>query len=431
MDITIYRSLLAIDPNTNFPISTNYILSTDGYGDLQWQNVIDNISSVNPYLGNLSTTIYNLSNEFLTFSNGLIPGTVTLSNLFSTTEGIYNPERYISSGHLISTTISLTSGQFYNSVFNSTNLGLGTLGYVSSTQLESTVVGLGTIGYISSLSLYSSLNGLGTLGYASTSFVRNIVANLGSSNYVSTASLISSINNLGSLDYVSSASLFSTVTFTNNALFSTTADILNKKQNIYLNQAGCLVIGGSNINVTISTISSFYFYNTFNNSTILYRGNNSNVTPYIPPASYDFYVSSLDTQLSNFSSYINPRTTISLEVYPNIIFPQITTNCNSQIYDVKSFLQYNGSTLNILSETKFIAMNNNTSNIFQQPLRLTIPGKFLDNGVRRFYNSPYLLTHQFVNVFASNLNVGFTSNNLLLSFYSTSSYYLSIQNIAP
>ena len=39
MDFTIYRSLLAIDPKTNLPISTNFILSTDGLGELSWQNV--------------------------------------------------------------------------------------------------------------------------------------------------------------------------------------------------------------------------------------------------------------------------------------------------------------------------------------------------------------------------------------------------------
>ena len=76
-------------------------------------------------------------------------------------------------------------------------------------------------------------------------------------------------------------------------------------------------------------------------------------------------------------------------------------------------------------------MNNNASNLFQQPLRLNIPGNYFDNGVRTFYTSPYLLTHRFINVFASNTNIGFTSNNVNLFFDSTSSYYLSIQNIAP
>ena len=423
MDLTLYRSLLAIDPRTNYPISTNYILSTDGVGDLQWQSVIDNISSVNPYLGNLSTTIYSLSNQFLTFSNGLIPGTVTIPNLTSTTAGIYDPKIYISTGNLFSTSASLLSSILIFNTISSV--------YISSAQLQSTVIGLGTIGYLSAPTLYSTIRGLGTLGYVSTSYVINIINNLGSSNYISTASLVSSINNLGSLQYVSSASLFSTAITANNALFSTTADILNKRQNIYLNQAGALIISGSNVNVTISSISSYYFYKTFYNSSITYRGNNNLVSPLIPAGSYDFYVSSLDTQLNNFSSYINSKTSINLEVYPNIIFPQITTNCNSQIYHVSSFLQYNGSSINILHQTKFISMNNNSSNLFQQPIRINIPGNYLDNGVRTFYTSPYLLTHRFVNVFASNTNVGFTSNNVNLYFDSTSSYYLSIQNIAP
>ena len=69
MDLTIYRSLLAIDPTTNYPISTNYILSTDGYGDLQWQNILDNISSQSLYLGYLPSTISGFF--FIAVSNAL------------------------------------------------------------------------------------------------------------------------------------------------------------------------------------------------------------------------------------------------------------------------------------------------------------------------------------------------------------------------
>ena len=35
-DLLIFRSLFAIDSNTNLPVSTQYILATDGIGGLQW-----------------------------------------------------------------------------------------------------------------------------------------------------------------------------------------------------------------------------------------------------------------------------------------------------------------------------------------------------------------------------------------------------------
>lgn len=425
MDITIFRSLLGIDPKTNYPISTNYILSTDGFGDLQWQNVLDNISSQNFYLGYLPSTINGLSNQVVAFSTGQLPGTLSTPNLTSTVSWLIDPIRYISSGNLISTTQSIINGTFFNSLVTDANNNLGSIGYISSSQLQSTVVGLGTFGYVSSSTIYSTLTGLGTLGYVSTSYLNNIINNLGSSNYISTASLVSSINNLGSLGYVSSASLFSSINSVNNALFSTTTDILENKQNIYLNATGSLVLGGSNINVTISTVTNFYFYNSFFNSSIKYKGNNSLYTGY--NSDYDIYVSTLDTQLDRFSSYTTNTTNLSLDIYPNIIFPQINTNSNPRIYHVSSFIQYNGSTINIQHQTKFLAMNNSASNLFQGNLRINIPGSIINNN----YNYPYLLNHRFINSYAFDTNVGFATSNVEIFMDSTSSYYLSIQNIAP
>jgi len=425
MDLTIYRSLLAINPATNYPISTNYILSTDGFGDLQWQNILDNISSQSYYLSYLPSTISGLSNQIVAFSTGQLPGTLSTPNLTSTVSWFIDPVRYISAGNLISTTHSIINGTFFNSLVTNANDNLGSIGYISSTQLQSTVVGLGTYGYMSSSTVYSTITGLGTLGYVSTSYLTNIIQNLGSINYISTASLVSSINNLGSLGYVSSASLFSSIISVNNSLFSTTADILENKQNIYLNTAGSLVFGGSNINVTISTVTNFYFYNSFFNSSIKYKGNNNLYTGY--NSGYDIYVSTLDTQLDRFSSYTTNTTNLSLEVYPNIIFPQINTNSNPQIYHVSSFIQYNGSTINLQQQTKFLSMNNSGSNLFQQKLRINIPGSIINNN----YTYPYLLNHRFIDSYASNTNVGFNTSNVEIFMDSTSSYYLSIQNIAP
>ena len=97
-----------------------------------------------------------------------------------------------------------------------------------------------------------------------------------------------------------------------------------------------------------------------------------------------------------------------------------------KIFHVSSFLTYNTSTINILHQTKFIANNTNASNIFQQPIRLNIPGKFMSN-----YLHPYVLSHRIIDAYAYGANVGFVNRDVGLFFDSTTSYYLSIQNIAP
>ena len=227
MDATLYRSLLAIDPKTNYPISTNYILSTDGFGDIVWQNVVNNISSIDNNVGYLPSTINNISTQLYNLETGFLSGSLNTLNLVSTVDG------------------------------------LGSAGYISSFSFTSTINNLGSYGYVSSSTLTSSLIGLATFGYVSSSSLTSSLIGLGSFGYTSTLTLQSTINGLGNLGYVSSASLFSTITTVNNNLISSSTDLFNKKQNIYLNTAGALVIAGSNINVTVSTISSFYFYNTF------------------------------------------------------------------------------------------------------------------------------------------------------------------------
>ena len=428
MDATLYRSLLAIDPRTNYPISTNYIISTDGFGDIVWQNSLSNIYSTDNNVGYLPSTINSLSTQMYNLEAGFLSGSLNTLNLVSTVNGL-GSIGYISTLVYASTLNGLgTYGYVSSSTLTSSLIGLGTFGYVSTLSHYSTTIGLGTLGYISSLSLQSTTIGLGTFGYASSLSLQSTVVGLGTSGYISSLTFQSTINGLGTLGYVSSASLISSVIGVNNNLVSSTTDILNNKQNIYLNTAGALVIGGSNINVTISTISSFYFYNTFYNSSINYKGNNNNAIAF--NSGLDFYVSTLDTQLDRFSSFITNKTNISLEVYPNIIFPQINTNSNPQIYHVSSFIQYNGSNIgsaSAIQQTKFLAMNNSASNLFQQSLRINVPGSIINNN----YSYPYLLNHRFINAYASNTNVGFSSSNLKIYMDSTSSYYLSIQNIAP
>ena len=44
-DMLILRTLFALDPDTNMPISTNYVVTTDGIGGLVWLNPFTNLST--------------------------------------------------------------------------------------------------------------------------------------------------------------------------------------------------------------------------------------------------------------------------------------------------------------------------------------------------------------------------------------------------
>jgi len=427
MDITIFRSLLAINPLTNFPISTNFVLSTDGIGDLVWNNILTTLSTQDSNIGFLPSTIYTMSNFMYNISTGVLPGSLSTPNLTSTVNGL-GTANYISTASLNSTVSGL--GQTYISTlsFASTIDGLGNAGYISTNSLNSTITGLGNL-YTSTLSLNSTVNGLGQT-YVSTSYLSNALSNLGGT-YISTLSLTSTLNGLATYGYISSATLQSSIYGTTStlvsSLVSSVTDILNTKIKYYANNIGSLTLSGYNINVTISTISSFYFYDSFFNSSIKYKGNNGIITGSTNVLSNnDIYISTLTTQLDSFSSFIHGSTNVSLEVHPNIIFTAINTNSNPQIYHVSTFLTYNTSTINVLHQTKFMATNNNASNLFQQRIRLNIPGNVLSNNVY-----PYVLTHRFINSYSYGANIGFSSSNVNAFFDSTSSYYLSIQNIAP
>jgi hypothetical protein len=101
----------------------------------------------------------------------------------------------------------------------STVVGLGTLGYISSVSsfqpnITSSIIGLGTVGYISSVSTFqpnitSSIIGLGTVGYISSvsTFQPNLTSSiigLGTVGYISSTQLQSTVRGLGSIGYISS-----------------------------------------------------------------------------------------------------------------------------------------------------------------------------------------------------------------------------------
>lgn len=271
-DLLILRSLFALDPNTNLPISTGYILSTDGLGGLDWVDplILGGISfpilqsttiglgtvgyvstskldlgltSTSQGLGNLTyvstaglntiltSTTQGINDYIGTFGyistaglNTLVTSTTiglgtlsyistsTLDLAFrSTTSNIFNPVRYISAGNLISTTAGLLANTFF-----------------TTQNAESTVAGLGQAGYISTSGFISSLRstvaGLGNAGYVSSltlestinSAFPSTVEGLGTSGFVSTTyldnAITSTTSGLGTIQYVSTSFMVAYVT---------------------------------------------------------------------------------------------------------------------------------------------------------------------------------------------------------------------------
>lgn len=198
-------------------VSPNFILSTIGVSNLPAQ-----LSSLQ---GELISTISTFYTNLPSSQQIFLPSTVTglgsagyisTSQLTSTVQGL-GSSGYVSTSYLTSTIEGLgTLGYLSSSVFGeivvSTVTGLGSAGYISTSQLASTVEGLGSIGYISTLDLLSTTNGLSF--NISTAFV-STVGGLGNSGYISTQQLISAlqstVNLLGSAGYISTASFFSTI----------------------------------------------------------------------------------------------------------------------------------------------------------------------------------------------------------------------------
>ena len=211
--------------STNYMSYTDYISSAAGIlNQISTTLFLSGISTIYVYDGNL----INFSVGSITYDQSDIStlSTATNSRIISTNTALSAQNE----GNLLSTFSTVlglgTLGYVSSTQLTSTTQGLGTIGYISTTQLTSTIAGLGTFGYISTAQLISTVAGLGTLGYISTSFTNNILQstvtginnNLGSLGYVSSSTLALSIqsttqgltNSLGTLGYLSTLSLQST-----------------------------------------------------------------------------------------------------------------------------------------------------------------------------------------------------------------------------
>jgi hypothetical protein len=460
----ILRTLFALDPTTNMPISTNYVVTTDGIGGLIWLNPFTNLSTTGAGIGYLPSTIDGLRSNVSSLSTVVSSLVLGLSSL-STVLG----QAYISSGiydsQLTSTTIGLGSiGYVSTSQLASTVEGLASANYISTSQLVSTtewfldpsryvstgalisttanilplsqlvstVTGLGSIGYISSQSLTSSLQGTSTLVFST--FYSTLVP-----QFINPAQLMSTVSSLGTYGYISTSQLVSTTSWildasryvSTGALVSTSAGLsTNLQTTFYVDNAGNLnIYGGTTI---VSSANSVVFLSTFALSSLTYAGSNGTVVPVrYPDATLgtNMFFSTAKISFDRFSSFILNTSRINLEIYPTFVFPRLNTGASAyMLINMSSMLAYGtGYLSNTIASSWVYAGTKDTGfgNVFQQPIQMQIPGNLIKNN----YAYEYTLVHNLPDSVTSNLTPGFTSGNVEVRFGSTNSVFLSIQNL--
>lgn len=477
-EMLIMRTLFALNPDTNMPISTNYVVTTDGIGGLVWMNPFENLSTAGPGIGYLPSTIHGLLTNVSSMSSLLSSVVIGLSSI-STVLG----QAYISSG-------------IYDVQLTSTTVGLGSIQYVSSSQLLSTVTGLASVNYVSTSQLVSTtawlvdpsryvstgalvssvagllplpqlvstVNGLGSSGYISTSQLASTVTGLGSSGYVSTSQLVSTVqglsttifstaasqlispiqlmstvSSLATYGYISTSQLASTVSWfqdasryvSTGALVSTTAGLsTNLQTSFFIDNAGTLnIFGGTTI---ISSVTSVVFLSTFMVSSLTYKGSNGTYPPVrYPDATLgrNMFFSTAKISLDAFSSYILNTSQINLEFYPTFVFPRLNTGASAyMLMNMSSMLAYGPGYLSNTIATSWVYAGEQASgfgNLFQQPIQLQIPGNLIANN----FANDYYLVHNLPDSVTSNTTPGFASGDIQVRFGSTNSVFLSIQNL--
>ncbi len=282
-------------------------------------------NTVNYYTGDVSTLSTNTGNSLNLQSSLIAANAFGLSTLSTTIGSVSN---LLPAGAVVGLDSLLSSQK-----------GLATYGYVSTLSLASTINGLGTLNYISTNNLTSSLIGLGSLEFISSASLKSTIVGLGTSRYISSTSLTSSLEGIGTLGYVSSASLVSTVqglgslgylSSLNTILLSTSATFASSfvlidtatSQQSFLNVTnGTLQLNGSNIQGSGgsggTTLISTNIMSSIMNIGVL----NSTITMSLQSGTFaDLYFSSVAVKLDPFSSFINSKSDLYLDIQYNYIF---------------------------------------------------------------------------------------------------------------
>ena len=373
--------------STNYMSYTDYISSAAGIlNQISTTLFLSGISTIYVYDGNL----INFSVGSITYDQSDIStlSTATNSRIISTNTALSAQNE----GNLLSTFSTVlglgTLGYVSSTQLASTVTGLGTIGYISTTQLTSTIQGLGTIGYISTAQLISTVAGLGTLGYISTSFTNNILQstvtginnNLGSLGYVSSSTLEVSIqsttqgltNSLGTLGYVSTLSLQ-----------STTQGLYDGFGNYYISTAGLNTIIQSSIEGlgTVGYLSTSKFNDALTSSfNALFTYNlisSPNLKSTIDNLGSMGYVSTA-TLVSSFNalkkSLINIRSSIA--------YAGNTGQVIMQNYGGDSYLYFSTATVNFdrfssfINSTSMLSFDANINVFFSGPIDSNYTGNY-------------------------------------------------------
>jgi hypothetical protein len=380
-------------------VSTNYVnlpilfSTSQGLNDrISTFNIISSVSTVDIFGGTVTnfvaSNIYYNNGDVSTLSsaigfslldtNGLLSsGLSTLSTTIGTTEFNFftsttrglGSAQYISSSQLISTmdglgnlaVTKITAGSnviispltglgnvtinvpFQNDVV-STVVGLGTVGYISSASLYSTSIGLGTYGYLSSATLYSTIDGLATRGYISAPTLYSTIQGLGTLSFISTPSLTSTIAHLGSLGYLStlSANTLSAGVVFASTIVGLNAFVTRDRTNL---QFQTITVNNNNLELNGSPLNNYAALSTSFISSIYYKGENGSQNGY-NDFTTNFFISSADIYLDQFSSYIRSTTKILVDFNYSLLLANTgisnvpNLNSNTIIY-CSTLLMYN------------------------------------------------------------------------------------------
>ena len=219
--------------------------------------------------------------------------------------------------------ISSINGTTFGSPINSTVIGLGSAGYVSTASLVSTTAGifanLVVVGVLSTPNLTSTVAGLGSIGYVSTASLISTTAALQNSyataGFLSTPNLTSTVTGLGSISYVSTASLISTTQ--SLQIGYATAGFLSTP-NLRSTVEG---LGSANYVSTASLISTTAGQTRILNSTVQGLGS----------AGY----------ISSFISSFITLSTANLTASSITLFDAQSNNAANNVYVQSSFLYFN------------------------------------------------------------------------------------------
>jgi hypothetical protein len=400
---------------------TNTILSTSaGLGttitltsNTLSSNINTNGSNTSNYAAGLVTTASNALQSNITLTSNTLT-TLVQTSIVSTTVAVGIPIQAFPSTVAGLGTAGYISSSYFNSVIN----GLGTIGYISSSQLQSSLVGLGGSGVITIGQLTSSIIGLGTVGYISSAQLQSTVIGLGGVGLVSTGQLVSTTIGLSNLILPASG-------VSQSQLVSTTS---NLNDNFYVANASQVFINNSR--VTISSVGTFIYFSTFMNSSITYQGNMGQINasnaagPTAP-----FYFSSAILNIDRWSSFINAQSIITVEAYPNFFFGNLgLPAANPVLIYMSSFIQSGNLFLSSQMAQSAIyptIYDNNRSNSFYQPIKISVPGA----AIQGLYPNSMRLAHYLPNAYTVGVTQGFGNSNVSIYFGSTNSLFLSIQNL--